>query len=106
MIGMFSGTQKAITSKKMGEYNRKIDLDLNARLTICDSNKKIDESYDKLIELHKNRWNNLSNAFNSRKYIEFHKNIAKLFFNNNWLRLYLLQDGEKAIGGIYCYFYN
>jgi len=92
--------------KKMKEYNRRVKRDLNVKLTKCNFVEELDQCYDQLIKLHHSRWNGLSNAFMSQRYIEFHRSILKIFLSKDWLRLYLLQDRNKPIAGLYCYFYN
>ena len=65
----------------------------------------LDQAVDRLVELHRNRWNEAggSESFHTPEYVDFHRRIIKSTFPRGWLRLYCLElDGEiSAI--TYCY---
>lgn len=92
--------------KKMKEYSRICDRDLNLKFTQCNSLKELESGMNQLIELHNNRWKGLSQAFKTERYVTFHKLLSELFLKKNWLRLFFLTSETKPIAGIYCFYYN
>lgn len=102
----FMGGKSRNFRKKMNEFSRRCVRDLNIKLRKCVSLSELESCTDKLIELHQNRWRGLSRAFRSKKYIQFHKLISAIFLERDWLRLYFLQEKERIVAGIYCYYYN
>jgi CelD/BcsL family acetyltransferase involved in cellulose biosynthesis len=75
------------------------------RFFVWDDAAGIDQAVDRLVELHRARWDASggSDSFSSAQYIDFHRRIIKACFARGWLRLYCLElDGEiSAI--TYCY---
>ena len=87
-----SARNKASTAHKM-------------RFFVWDEAATIDQAVDRLVELHRARWNETrgSESFSSAQYIDFHRGIIKASFARGWLRLYCLElDGEIA-AITYCY---
>ena len=75
------------------------------RFFVWDDAATIDQAVDRLVELHRARWNASggSDSFSSEQYIDFHRRIIKACFARGWLRLYCLElDGEIA-AITYCY---
>ena len=75
------------------------------RFFVWDDAAKLDSAVDKLVELHRSRWNAAggSESFSSDRYIDFHRRIIKASLARGWLRLYCLEmDGEIA-AMTYCY---
>jgi len=75
------------------------------RFFVWDDAARIDQAVDRLVELHRARWqaSGGSESFSSAQYIDFHRRIIKASFAREWLRLYCLElDGEIA-AITYCY---
>ncbi len=68
----------------------------------------VPEAMDAFVSLHQRRWERkgADGAFRSRRFTDFHREIAQRFSEKGWLRLdFLLLDGER-IAGVYGYEYH
>ena len=92
--------------KKMKEFERVCRRDLDFHFRLCREKEDTQECFDELIKLHRRRWGRQSEAFQSATYLDFHRKVVKLFQHKGWLRLFIIHDGRKPIGAIYCYFYG
>ncbi len=92
--------------KKMKEYERVCNRDLDFHVQLCNRHRDIDCYFENFVNLHQNRWEGKSEAFLSKKYLEFHRKVIEIFLENGWLRLFIAFDGVIPIGGIYCFAYN
>ena len=100
-------TQKSKNfKKKMKEFERVCRRDLDFNFRLCREQDDTKECFNALIKLHRRRWGKKSAAFRSRAYLDFHRHVVKIFMDKGWLRLFLIYDGKKPIGAIYCYFYG
>jgi CelD/BcsL family acetyltransferase involved in cellulose biosynthesis len=84
---------------------QKAEATHKVRFFVWDDAAKMDQAVDRLVELHRARWNAAggSDSFASAQYIDFHRRIIKACFAREWLRLYCLElDGEIA-AITYCY---
>jgi CelD/BcsL family acetyltransferase involved in cellulose biosynthesis len=73
---------------------------------VWESYDRLDEVIDRLISLHKLRWqqsSKQSTAFASPEYIAFHRDAIKTCFNRDWIRLYCLTFDTKIVAIYYCY---
>jgi CelD/BcsL family acetyltransferase involved in cellulose biosynthesis len=93
-------------NKMMKQYLRVSHRDLNLQLVCCNSASELDNDLNQLIALHHNRWKGRSRAFKTNEYIQFHRRIASIFFENGWLRLFFLKSGCSLLAGIYCFKYG
>ena len=92
--------------KKMKEFERVCRRDLDFDFHLCRESGDTQGSFEDFIHLHRVRWGGQSAAFRSSAYLDFHRQVAKCFAERGWLRLFMIYDGKKAIGAIYCYFYG
>ena len=77
----------------------------DVRFFVWDDAAAIDQAVDRLVALHRARWNAIggSESFSSAQYVDFHRGVIKASFARGWLRLYCLElDGEIA-AVTYCY---
>lgn len=102
----FCAQKSSNFNKMMKQYLRVSHRDLNLQLVCCDSASEVDNCLSQLIVLHHNRWKSRSRAFKTNEYIQFHKRIASIFFENGWLRLFFLKNGCGLLAGIYCFKYG
>lgn len=68
----------------------------------------VQKELDAFIELHRLRWKETGSdgAFQSQRFLSFHRDIARVFSERGWVHLdFLLANGEK-IAGVYGYSYN
>ena len=92
--------------KKMKEFERIAMRDLDFRVELCHDPDDVESSFNTLIALHKKRWGRQSKAFLSRRYIEFHKTVARKFLEKDGLRLFTIFDGDRAVASLYCLYYG
>jgi CelD/BcsL family acetyltransferase involved in cellulose biosynthesis len=91
--------------KKMKEYLRVCQRDIGLKLVRCGEQEFSQYGLEPLMRLHTVQRNGKSNSFSNEHNITFHKKIAELFLNRDWLRLFYLQANEKIVAGIYCYYH-
>lgn len=91
---------------RMKSARNKVNAAHTARFFVWNDAARLDQAVDRLVELHRSRWDEQgggSKSFGSREYIEFHRGIIKSAYPRGWLRLYCLElDGEIA-AITYCY---
>lgn len=102
----FCAQKSSNFNKMMKQYLRVSHRDLNLQLVCCESISEIDDDLNHLMNLHHDRWAGRSRAFKTDEYIQFHRRIASIFFENGWLRLFFLKNGCGPLAGIYCFKYN
>jgi len=69
---------------------------------------KLDEEIEKIFDIHEQRsvQKGIVSTFQGNEIINFHKDIARLFSENGWIRLYGLKDNDKTIAFAYCFVFN
>lgn len=77
-------------------------------LEIVHDPQQIAESVAALFHLHQQRFSDKEafTKFTYEKRGAFHTQIAQRFMEKKWLQLYLIIDGPKPIGALYCYRFN
>ncbi|MGJ7044315.1 GNAT family N-acetyltransferase [Thermoanaerobacterium thermosulfurigenes] len=95
-----------------GKFRRNIKYEIKRFFTKCDGSfmsvadeNDIDDSMDRLIELHQARWRkrHMPGAFYSKRVRDFHKALAFDFFNRGILSLFELKDGDKIVASLLSY---
>lgn len=63
---------------------------------------------DLLFSLHASRAESkgIKTTFRGDRLLRFHKEIANVFYRNDWLRLGFLKKGDNYIASIYCFVFN
>jgi CelD/BcsL family acetyltransferase involved in cellulose biosynthesis len=92
--------------KKLGEYERRCDRGLSARLRRASTHAEVTHDLATLKGLHRKRWNGRSRAFRSTQYLEFHRRFARLALDRGWLRLYSLETAATTMAVVYCFLYQ
>ena len=92
--------------KKIGEFERRCDRGLSARLRQTSTHAEVAADLATLKALHRMRWNGRSRAFRSEQYLEFHKRFARLAFDRGWLRLYSLETAATPMAVVYGFLYK
>lgn len=90
--------------KKIGEYERRCDRVLRARVRMSGTPEELRADLEVLADLHRRRWQNRSRAFRSRQYVEFHQRLGALLLNRGWMRLFVLEN-ERPLAALYCFAY-
>jgi CelD/BcsL family acetyltransferase involved in cellulose biosynthesis len=89
--------------KKMGEYERRLARDLDARLRRSETPEDLARDMAALVKLHRERWGRESRAFRSREYLRFHERLARRMLDRNALRLFTLESGSRPLAMLYCF---
>jgi len=92
--------------KKLGEFERRCDRALRARLRRTTTPAELIHDLGTLEALHNARWNGRSRAFRSRQYSDFHRQFAGRALDHGWLRLYALETSDTPMAMVYCFFYE
>lgn len=95
-------------SKNITYYSRLLQKSFKVDYDLISENSFLDERMDELFKLHQTRWQKekLPGAFFSKKRKLFHKEIAREFLKENWLRLYTLSLDRKISAVLYGFVYN
>lgn len=72
------------------------------------SDNSVDEAFSLLGNIYQKslRGQSINNGFNRSDYLGFHREVAKAFSKQGWLRLYVLWFNDIPVAFIYGYFYN
>jgi CelD/BcsL family acetyltransferase involved in cellulose biosynthesis len=92
--------------KKVGEYERRCNRELEARVRVSETVEDVERDMNVLIDLHRRRWAGQSRAFQSERYLRFHRLLATRLLERGWLRLYTLESGSRSLAALYCFFYG
>lgn len=78
------------------------------RIRCVKSSSEVAPAFTTLVQLHQTvrDFHHSGNAFQSERFISFHRQLCGLFLNKGWLRLYLLSAGETDIAAVYCFHYR
>lgn len=87
---------------------RKAEKKFNVRIECCDTADSVDVAFDHLRTIYSKsfRGQELNSCFNRDDYFGFHREVAKSFADNKWLRLYLLWFDERPVAFVYGYMFN
>ncbi len=83
--------------KQVKRRRRRFEASGNTRFFVWPNDRSLDMAFDKLIHLHKLRWEEKSEdgSFNSQAYVEFHRSVMNALHIQDRLRLYCLEhDGD------------
>ncbi|MGR3293355.1 MAG: GNAT family N-acetyltransferase [Candidatus Scalindua sp.] len=74
----------------------------------CDNPDDIDDAMERLFKLHQKKWmaEKFRGNFARNDVRDFHKKIARMFFNSDMLRLYFLRVQGKDVAALYIFKYN
>lgn len=89
--------------KKIGEYERRLARDLDARQRRTETVEDLARDMPTLVKLHGERWGPKSRAFRSAEYCRFHERLARLMLDRGALRLFTLESGSRALAMLYCF---
>ena len=76
-----------------------------ARFYVWEDRERLDEAVDRLVHLHRARWQNRgeAHAFSTEQYVAFHREVMHAFHERNWLRLHCMELDGQIIAMYYCY---
>jgi len=85
---------------------RKLPADASFRRTA--TQEEVRENLTSLISLHNQRWDTRggSDALRDGRVQEFHREFAALAFDRGWLRLYVLNLGDRPAAAVYAFNYK
>lgn len=95
-----------------GKFRRNIKYEIKRFFKQCDANflcvsdeNDIDNSMDRLIELHQKRWRkrHMPGAFYSKRLRSFHKDVAYDMLERGILSLFELKDKDKIVSSLLSY---
>jgi CelD/BcsL family acetyltransferase involved in cellulose biosynthesis len=89
--------------KKIKEYVRRCERDLQLGFRYTRTSLELAADLHALRRLHKARWGAKSRAFADADYVKFHDDFAQRLLEKDRLRLYLIEDGDRAIAALYCF---
>jgi CelD/BcsL family acetyltransferase involved in cellulose biosynthesis len=92
--------------KKMGEYQRRAERDLGAKVRLSATPEALDRDMGALVTLHQRRWEGRSRAFRTTAYIQFHRRLARRLFDRGWVRMFALDSPKGPLAMLYCFAYN
>ena len=92
--------------KKIREYERRCERDLHVATRLSATTDELRRDMDDLVRLHHSRWDGASRAFQSNKYLEFHRRLGSELFDRGWIRLFSLTSGTTALASLYCFAYD
>lgn len=102
----FMTTQSKNYRKKLGEYERRCERDLAARVRVTQRPEDLERDLAALARLHRQRWKRQSRAFRSARYLAFHQRFAALMLERGCLRLFSLEAGDTRLASLYCFSYG
>lgn len=90
---------------KLRRERRVIEALPGARFFVWDDPATLDAAIDRLIELHRMRWQGRADqhAFSSQAYNRFHREAMRDCLARGWLRLYCLAIDGAVAAMLYCY---
>jgi CelD/BcsL family acetyltransferase involved in cellulose biosynthesis len=102
----YLGRLGKLTRRNVRYYRKGVESKLGA--TVCDLRDKIPETLPQLITLHQMRMRQLGfpGSFASARFVRFHEQVAQLFAEKGWGRLFALRAGDKLIAANYGFAYN
>ena len=96
--------------KNYRNYTNKLQKKFNHKFESFTNNRDLplDEVMSQLIFLHEKKWTQEvgSGVFKRKRFREFHLTVAKEFFDNDWLKLFLLWIDNTIKGVFYCFEYE
>ena len=109
----FSDYMRAMPGQRRQRLNRirrRLVEQLGMTFKTSRKSDEIWSTVDALIELHRKRWADKDpnkGAFRSSRYLNFHREVIERCLQNDWIRLYRLEDAHgKATAVFYCYRYR
>lgn len=66
----------------------------------------LDLAFDELVRLNRQRWGGDGQAFNSKRFNEFHRRLAKTFHTLGWLYFCIVRIDEETAAARFDYVYN
>jgi CelD/BcsL family acetyltransferase involved in cellulose biosynthesis len=88
--------------KKIGEYTRRCERDLKARVRISQHEDELMQDMETLVSLHRARWRGRSRAFQSSLYRDFHRRLARRLLESGRVRMFALDTTKGAVAMLYC----
>ncbi len=87
------------------QTRRRIEAQPGARLFLWEDAARLDEAIDRLVALHRLRWQERGeeHAFSTAQYTAFHREVMHSCQANGWLRLYCLEIGGNVVAMYYFY---
>jgi CelD/BcsL family acetyltransferase involved in cellulose biosynthesis len=75
------------------------------RLRCIESDSELEQGLSTMIRLHRatRSARHTANAFPDRRFVDCHRQLSARFLRKGWLRLYLLQAGDRVIAAAYCF---
>lgn len=73
-----------------------------------DCNKTLEQAMVQMMYLHEKRWEQKKQygVFRRKKFRRFHLNVAELFYNKGWLRIFFIWINQRAVAALYGYQYG
>jgi CelD/BcsL family acetyltransferase involved in cellulose biosynthesis len=99
----YLGRQSSNFRKHTKQYLRVIARDFTVAFRQVERGEDLPSKMELLAALHRDRWGRKSRSFASNRYTGFHREVARRFLMNGWLRLYFLIIDGKEVGALYCY---
>ena len=105
-------TLTARLSKKMrsnlGYYERLLDKTFENVRFHCADEQTLEAGMTALFDLHQKRWNArwLPGVLGSKRVQAFHRDVARAFLANDWLRLHLLTVDGTIRATLYCFMWG
>jgi CelD/BcsL family acetyltransferase involved in cellulose biosynthesis len=80
---------------------RHLPRDFNYNAECVRSPEDAERALDTLIELHRMRWGDRSDAFRSAAFVAFHKEFVRLAAARGWLRIFILHLNGAPVASLY-----
>lgn len=99
---------KKSAAKLADIIRRRKKLEKEHEMSIHTENNYSEEAFDNFVNLHQKLWESrkLPGVFRRSSFLQFHKNIAKIFAENDWLQLSFLLVKGKPIASLYGFQYK
>lgn len=90
---------------RMRSARKKLASAHRTRFFVWEDGASLDQCVDRLIELHRKRWESsgASDSFATREYCDFHRAAIKACHGRGWLRMHCLEVSGKVAAILYCY---
>lgn len=92
--------------RKRVSYNlRRMEREGPLDLLHVDQDVSLDEAFEHLVRLNRERWGAEGESFRSERYVAFHRRLCQRLLERGWLLMALLRVGERIAAAKYDYCY-